>query len=204
MNNDFLLGIFAALLSTYLTSRFKLAYDLNRARIALLGYMDTLILSSINTYNNQCNKVIEYVLNFGTEKGKSIKYNHLPTLNADYFKSFDITTLRKVIQADSILGKFINMQSSINYLQNPSPFELVMEFRSKMNEHKEKYHENDSIDLFNKCQVVISLKDDLETALQFKVEATVEMKRELEEVTKYLNGNSLSWIFIYGFYKKSI
>jgi hypothetical protein len=148
--------------------------------------------------------VIEYVLNFGTEKGKSIKYNHLPTLNADYLKSFDITTLRKVIQADSILGKFINMQSSINYLQNPSPFDLAMEFRSKMNEHKEKYHENDSLELFNKCQVVISLKDDLETALQYKVEATVEMKRELEEVTKYLTGNSLSWIFIYGFYKKSI
>lgn len=79
-----------------------------------------------------------------------------------------------------------------------------MEFRSKMNEHKEKYHENDSLELFNKCQVVISLKDDLETALQYKVEATVEMKRELEEVTKYLTGNSLSWIFIYGFYKKSI
>jgi hypothetical protein len=95
MSKDFVLGILAVLLTTYLTSRFRLAYDLNRKRIALLGYMDTLILSSINTYNNQCNKVIEYVLNFGTEKGKSIKYNHLPTLNADYLKVLTLQHFEK-------------------------------------------------------------------------------------------------------------
>jgi hypothetical protein len=39
MSKDFVLGILAVLLTTYLTSRFRLAYDLNRKRIALLGYM---------------------------------------------------------------------------------------------------------------------------------------------------------------------
>lgn len=202
VNTDFLLGIFAALLTTYLGTRAQLAYNLNRTRIAIHSYLENLFAKNLNIYQKQCELMISLVNHYGNPNNISYKYDHLPVLNSEYLNAYDLTTLRKVLQDENIFKVFISFKSSISYLQTPSPYELFLEFNNKMNTHRETDHENDSIEYFLACPVVISLKHNLIASLEYKSEAAAEMKKEIEVVIKYLDGYTFIWLFTYAFGRK--
>lgn len=195
INNEFLLGIFAALATTYLGSRAQLAYNLNRIRIAIYCYLDNLFAIKLNIYQKQCELMIPLVNHYGNSNNISYKYDQLPVLNTEYLNAYDLTTLRKVLQDENIFKVFISFKSSINYLQTPSPYELFLEFNNKMNTHRETEHEDESIENFLACPVVISLKHNLIASLEYKSEAAKEMKKEIEVVIRYLGGCPFIWLF---------